>query len=91
MILTGSRYVGQPVVHLVVDAEGDTAACVFGPPPSTSATFYYHTVVQGDRLDNLANDLYGVPDYWWKIAFANPEIFYPDDLVVGSIIRIPTT
>jgi nucleoid-associated protein YgaU len=91
MIVSGSRYMGQPVITIPVDAEGDTAVAVFGPTPVFPATFVYYTVVQGDRLDSIANALYGIPDYWWKIANANPEIFYPDNLVVGSIIRIPAS
>jgi hypothetical protein len=91
MIVSGSRYAGQPVVSVPTDAAGDTDIAVFGPTPTLPATFAYYTVVQGDRLDIIANNLYGVPDYWWRIANANPEIFYPDDLVVGSIIRIPSS
>lgn len=91
MIVIGSRYAGQPVVNVPVDAEGDTTACVFGPPAAGPASFMYYTVVQGDRLDLIAFRLYGVSDFWWKIAFANPEIVYPDNLVVGSIIRVPAS
>lgn len=91
MIVNGSRYMGQPVVSVPIDAQGDSAVAVFGPPAVGPATFYYHTVVAGDRMDTLANQLYGIPDLWWKIANANPEIFYPDSLVVGSIIRIPAS
>lgn len=89
MIVNGSRYMGQSVVTVPLDAQGDTAAAVFGPPEVNPVSFYYYTVVEGDRMDRIANNLYGIPDYWWKIASANPEIFYPDNLVVGSIIRIP--
>jgi nucleoid-associated protein YgaU len=91
MIVSGSRYAGQPVVTVPIDAQGDTASAVYGPPGVGPITFVYYTVVDGDRLDRLAFDLYGVPDFWWKIANANPEIFYPDELVVGSIIRIPAS
>ena len=91
MIINGSRYMGQPVLMVPIDAEGDSTTAVFGPPPAFPSTFVYYTVVQGDRMDTIANNLYGVPDYWWMIANANPEIFYPDDLVVGSIIRIPAS
>ena len=90
MILTGSRYMGQPVIS-VTDAEGDLNATVYGGPPiGIPGSFYYYTVIQGDRMDTIANKVYGLSDYWWKIANANPEVFYPDMLVVGSIIRIPT-
>jgi hypothetical protein len=91
MIVNGSRYMGQAVVTVPIDAQGDTAVAVFGPPPTGPAAFVYYTVLPGDRLDTLANALYGVPDYWWKIADANPEIFYPEILIVGSIIRIPSS
>jgi nucleoid-associated protein YgaU len=90
MIVVGSRYMGQPVVTVPIDAQGDTAAVVFGGPPAPGpTTFVYYTVKAGDRLDSIAFKLYGVADYWWKIANANPEIFYPDSLLVGSIIRLP--
>jgi len=88
MILSGSRYMGQPVLS-VPTPDGQSVA-VFGPPNQGLPTFVFYTVSVGDRFDNLASRLYGIPDYWWKIADANPEIFYPDGLVPGAIIRIPT-
>ena len=81
---------GQPVITVPIDTSGDTAVAVFGPPPSGPIVFAYYTVVAGDRFDLTSFKVYGLPDYWWKIANANPEVFYPDHLVVGSIIRIPT-
>jgi LysM domain len=91
VIFQGSRYMGQPVVSVVTDAAGDTASAVYGPPPVFPVTFVYYTVKTGDRYDTLAYELYGIADYWWKIADANPEVFYPDNLIVGSIIRIPSS
>lgn len=80
---------GQPVIS-VTDASGDHNSVVFGGSTvGIPASFYYYTVVQGDRMDIIANKVYGFPDYWWKIANANPEIFYPEVLATGSIIRIP--
>jgi hypothetical protein len=64
---------------------------VFGPSPIPVSTFVYYVIQEGDRFDNLAFKLYGAPDYWWKLADANPEVFYPDNLMAGSIIRIPTS
>lgn len=90
MILTGSRYMGQSVVTVGTATEGNKAS-VFGPPGATPVSFTYYTVVEGDRFDLIANRVYGVPDYWWRIANANPEVFYPDMLVAGSIIRIPSS
>ena len=88
-IFNNSRYMGQTVMTIPT-AEGNQAV-VFGAPNSMPPTFVYYTVVQGDRFDLIAEKLFGVPDYWWKIASANPEIFYPDMLIAGSIIRLPAS
>jgi nucleoid-associated protein YgaU len=96
---------GQPVITVpispmtvgswsgqtVVDTVQTNAVAVFGPPVTGPAAFSYYTVVDGDRFDLISYKVYGLPDYWWRIANANPEIFYPDSLVVGSIIRIPNS
>ena len=105
MIVNGSRYMGQPVVnvpisptttgtwqgHNIVDVIRDTAVAVFGPPPTGPAAFAYYTVVEGDRFDLISYKVYGDPSYWWRICNANPEVFYPDFLIAGSIMRIPTS
>jgi len=90
MIVTGSRYMGQPVIT-VPTAEGTTGQAVFrsGFPNLLASSFIYYTVVEGDRFDLIAAKIYGVPNSWWRIADANPEVWYPENLVVGSIIRIP--
>lgn len=50
-----------------------------------------HMVVQGDRLDNLADHFFDDPERFWKICDANLAM-WPDDLVaeVGRIILIPS-
>ena len=42
--------------------------------------FIQHELRVGDRLDRLAGDYYGDPRFWWVIAEANPDIFFPADL-----------
>jgi hypothetical protein len=90
-VLLNSRYMGQPVVSVPTDDLGGTASAVFGPPLPAITNFSYYVVQQGDRFDSISNTVYGLPDYWWQIAYANPEVFYPDSLTIGSIIRIPIT
>lgn len=46
--------------------------------------FIQHELRVGDRLDRLAGDYYGDPRFWWVIAEANPDIFFPADLVYAS-------
>lgn len=89
MIVSGSRYNGQPVISVPVSVT-QNAAAVFRSGPIPRSNFVYYKVREGDRFDIISNLLYGVPDYWWRIADANPEIFYPDQLLAGSIIRLPT-
>lgn len=91
MIVNGSRYMGQPVITVPLDTVGGNAVAVFGPPVAGPTQFAYYIVVDGDRFDTISSQVYGLPDYWWKIANANPEVFYPDYLVPGAILRIPTT
>jgi len=79
---------GQAVVP-VTNSDGKNVTAVYAPPQVSPGPFVYYTVRAGDRWDIIASMLYGVPDYWWKIARINPEVFYPENLIPGSIIRIP--
>lgn len=89
MILVGSRYMGQPVLTVPTASEGSQAT-VFGSSPGSIGAFTYYTVKQGERFDTIASIIFGQPTMWWRIADANPEVWYPDNLVPGSIIRIPS-
>jgi hypothetical protein len=91
MIIQGSRYYGQPVLSIPTEPDGQANIAVFGPSPVTTNTFVYYTVHDGDRYDTISAAIYGIPDYWWRIADLNPEVWYPEVLVPGSIIRIPTS
>jgi len=88
MILTGSRYFGQPVLS-VPTADLGMQQCVFSPPRTFPRNFTYYTVKHGDRFDLIAANVYGVSEYWYKIANANPEVWYPEMLTPGAVIRIP--
>ena len=44
-----------------------------------------HQLEVNDRLDSLAQSYYGDPRLWWVIAQANPEVFFPADLVYGTV------
>jgi hypothetical protein len=88
-VFTNSRYYSQPILRLVAP-NGLTLPTIFRtPPPIGSGTYLHYTVVEGDRFDRLAYTYYQDQTLWWVIADANPEVFYPDLLVEGSIIRIP--
>jgi nucleoid-associated protein YgaU len=90
VIIRGSRYesAGQVKVKL---SDGTSRFAVFPQRTTTTQkmTFTYRTIVEGDRLDILAQQYYQDPLKWWVIARANPEIMYFDDLPIGTTLRIP--
>ena len=59
-------------------------------PPATSAlTVIEHTVIQGDRIDNVTARYLGDPTAYWLICDAN-NVMLPNDLTdsPGRIIKI---
>ena len=88
MIFTNSRYVNSPVL-LVEGSDGVSRPTVYRNSVGLPNSFLHYQVVYGDRMDLLAFRFFGDPTLWWVIADANPEVFYPDALIMGSIVRIP--
>jgi len=48
----------------------------------------FHIVIDGDRIDMLAYHYLGDASLWWIICDYN-EIFFPLDLEMGQVLRIP--
>lgn len=61
----------------------------FVPPPEGFQVLQEHTVVQGDRLDNLAAQYLGDPTLFWRFCDAN-RAMRPEDLTAtaGRKLRI---
>jgi hypothetical protein len=61
----------------------------FVPPPELFALLQGYTVVEGDRLDNLAAKFIGDPERFWQICDANAAM-QPEELteIVGRTLRI---
>jgi hypothetical protein len=61
----------------------------FVPPANRLVTQQLHTVVQGDRLDNLAAQFLGDPLWFWRLADANGAM-RPETLTEtpGRVLRI---
>lgn len=88
MILPNSRYANSTVTTVV--KEGVSVAVIVPSPAATySFTYVNYQVAVGDRIDTLAFQFYADPSQWWRIAQANPEILFWDNLTVGTVIRIP--
>ena len=89
MILPNSRY-ADSTVATVVKGSGDVAVIVPSAQRAYSFGYANHQVGVGERIDTIAYQYFTDATLWWKIADANPEILFWDDLAVGTIIRVPT-
>jgi nucleoid-associated protein YgaU len=68
-----SRYHVVPTTTLI-GPDGRTIVYLrrrFIPPPESFAAVQEHTVVQGDRLDNIAARYLGDPELFWRLCDAN--------------------
>jgi hypothetical protein len=86
-----SRYHGIDTTTLITK-EGREVAYLrrrFIPPPERFSLLMEHSVVEGDRLDNIAAHYLGDPEQFWRIADANAAI-RPEELTqtVGRRLRI---
>lgn len=90
MIHDGSRYQQGQAVRVTL-SDGTYQWAVFMPRQAVNTEVVYRmvTAVEGDRFDIIAAREYGDPLLWWVLAKANSEIFYPDDIPSGTLIRIP--
>jgi nucleoid-associated protein YgaU len=60
----------------------------FVPPMERFDTLGAHVVVAGDRLDNLAAQVLGDPEQFWRLCDANGAML-PDALLeIGRTLRI---
>jgi hypothetical protein len=61
----------------------------FVPAPERFALLQEHTVVERDRLDNIAGHYLGDPELFWRLCDANRTL-HPEELTaaVGNRIRI---
>jgi hypothetical protein len=84
-----SRY-ADGVIFKAWDArKGQYNQSVFRQWPGYSMSYFMYEVVDGDRLDNLANRFLGDPQFWWTIMDINPEINDVLTIKPGTQLRIP--
>ena len=86
-----SRYQGIGTSKLTT-ADGRTIVFLkrrFVPAPEEFALIQEHSVVQGDRLDNITAKYLGDPEQFWRLCDANGAI-RPDELTetIGNQVRI---
>src|SRR6266568_1117605 len=83
-----SRYYGLPDVvdHDPREGGRTVVSKSLRTLPDVSGTFQ-HTILDGDRLDQLAFMYYRQPRKWWRICDANPEFLSPMELLGRGPLR----
>jgi hypothetical protein len=71
-----SRYFGLEVLKAKLPSGREVAYVErrFLPPHEDLAVIEEHTVVAGDRIDNLAARYLGDPEFFWRICDGNYEL-----------------
>jgi phage tail protein X len=88
-IAADSRYV-TATIQTQVGPDGETRQEMRTAfPRSKFITYTFYRVIDGERIDTIANDFYGDGRLWWRIADANPEIMDWMDLDPGMVLRVP--
>lgn len=95
MFETNSRYYKTKEATITfMDSEGGERKIVykrrrFIPPVEDTGTPVEHTVIHGERLDNITARYLGDPTQFWRICDAN-LILKPDELTdeTGGLIKI---
>jgi nucleoid-associated protein YgaU len=60
------------------------------PQPDASATARTHVVRNGETLSSIAQQYYGSPEAWHRIAAANADVVKnPDKVPLGTTLKIP--
>jgi hypothetical protein len=85
-----SRYADDTITP-ITDTSGVTRSTIIIEPPESAVTYSISTYTwqQDDQIDYLSYSVYGDETQWWRIANANPEILFWDNLTPGSQIRVP--
>ncbi len=90
MFLKGSRYERIPDA-ILVDPTGRQIRYKTTQFIGDTTIVGGHLVIEGERLDHIADTYYHDPERFWRICDANRAGWPPDLLEVGAIILIPTS
>lgn len=86
-----SRYADNQVIP-ITNSAGTTRSTIIIKPPNNATVYSISTYTWqiGDQIDYLAYSAYGDETQWWRIADANPEILFWNDVTLGTQVRIPS-
>jgi nucleoid-associated protein YgaU len=70
------------------DPVTSTLIAVLKDVPSEQYTSYVSQA--GDTFDSIATRIYRDPTQYWRIANINPQVKFPNEIPVGTNLRIPS-
>ena len=87
-----SRYYGVQVTTLELPGMESIAYLKrrLVPAPESYSIIREHTVVEGDRVDNLAAQYLGDPELYWRLCDAN-GVMRPDELTENVDDKVAVT
>jgi hypothetical protein len=89
MLYSDSRYADGYFYKAQRAQDGSFQTTVDRRFPNVTSSFFYYDWLEGDRIDLVANKIYGDPSYWWKIMDFNPEVMDATNIPSGTTLRIP--
>ena len=88
MFFKGSRYEFVPDA-MITDGFGRTLRYKRVRFIPQTRAFVGHRVVQGERLDHMANEHYRDPERFWRLCDANRALWPNDLLEIGRVLKVP--
>lgn len=55
----------------------------------SGSRYHSYTAMEGDTFDRIAYRTLFDSERYWEIADLNPHVPFPDEIPVGTLIRIP--
>jgi hypothetical protein len=89
MIFLDSRYADGTIFRAYNPTKESWELTVLRQFPIKVSNVYFYQWVEGDRIDRVANNLFGEADAWHQIMDFNPEFSSPFEITPGALLRIP--
>jgi len=67
-----------------------TSVLIAVTKPISSERYTSYVSKAGDTLDIIATRIYRDPRQYWRIANLNPQVKFPNEIPVGTQLRIPS-
>jgi nucleoid-associated protein YgaU len=95
-ITTRSRYLTAPLQTIDTGSDnlpnrGNNITIYPMAPIFDHVNYTRYVTRQGDTFQTISFNVWGDAVLWYRIADANPQVFYPADFPPGLLIRIPGT